>query len=241
MWTDNSRWSEIIHFDGDIETNQLPLSAVDYGIQFHLELEKAQLPAPATENVKQRCKEYLLEFVKQMKQRLPTNMQQLQSLGALSPSTALSAQKKPQLASLSFLKLYAGDLGKLEQQWRVLDTLPWQNTEDVKTEQFWIEVKSHVDAAGERDFAELGSFALSLLALPFSNAAVERTFSEMNFIKSKLRNRMNDGLLMNILRIRAFMQRHEICCHEFEPTREMLALFNTDMYDRDQGEGSQHV
>lgn len=111
---------------------------------------------------------------------------------------------------LTFLKLYAGDLGKLEQQWRVLDMLPWQNTEGVKTKQFWIEVKNHVDATGERDFAELGSFALSLLALPFSNAAVERTFSEINFINNKLCNRMTEGLLLNILRIRAFFQRHEI-------------------------------
>lgn len=63
----------------------------------------------------------------------------------------------------------------------------------------------------------------------------------MNFIKNKLCNRTNDGLLMNVLHIQAFMQWHEICCHEFEPTREMLASFNTDMYDRDQDEGSQHV
>ena len=63
-------------------------------------------------------------------------MQQLQSLGALSPSTVLSVQKNPQLASLSFLHLYTGNLGKLDQQCRVLDTLQWENTEDCKTEQF---------------------------------------------------------------------------------------------------------
>ena len=82
---DSSRWTEIIAFDGAIENNQLPLSAVDYGIRF--QIRSANIRAPAAENVKQRCKEYLLEFAKQMKQRLPTNMQQLQSLGALSPST----------------------------------------------------------------------------------------------------------------------------------------------------------
>ncbi|TNN39643.1 hypothetical protein EYF80_050190 [Liparis tanakae] len=236
---DSSRWTEIIAFDGTIETNQLPLSAVNYGIRFQMELENANLHVPAAENVKQRCKEYLLEFAKQMKQRLPTNMQQLQSLGALSPSTVL---KKPQLTSLLFLNLYTGNLGKLDQQWRVLDTLQWENTEDCKTEQFCIEVKNHIDAAGDKDFAELGSFALSLLALPFSNTAVERTFSEMNLIKTKLLNRMKDSLLENILRIRAFIQRHGICCHQFEPTREMLALFSTDMYDKEQeGEGSQSV
>lgn len=77
----------------------------------------------------------------------------------------LSAQKKPQLASLSFPRLYAGDLSKLEQQWRVLDTLLWENTEDFKTKYFWIQVKNHMDAAGCKDFDELGSFALLLLVM----------------------------------------------------------------------------
>ena len=40
--------------------------------------------------------------------------------------------------------------------------------------------KIDTDAAGERDFRELGRFALSCLALPFSNASVERTFSQNN-------------------------------------------------------------
>jgi hypothetical protein len=65
--------------------------------------------------------------------------------------------------------------------------------EDVNAEQFWSSVADHRDASGELDFSELGNFVLSLLALPFSNAAVERTFSEMNLIKNKLRNRMQQG------------------------------------------------
>ncbi|XP_067295921.1 protein FAM200A-like [Pseudorasbora parva] len=231
---DMTQWSEIIDFDVATESAHLPLSAVDYGLQFQIELDNVKLPISDAENIKHRCKEYLLEFVKQIKKRLTTNMQQLQSLVSLSPSVVLNSQKKPQLASMSFLCLYTGDLAKLDQQWRVLDTLAWEYTEDCQLEKFWIDVKNHRDAAGDQDFYELGSFALSLLALPFSNAAVERTFSEMNLIKTKLRSRMKDTLLENILRIRAFMQRHGICCHQFEPTKEMLALFNTNMYDKEQ-------
>eukprot|EP00064_Thunnus_orientalis_P000323 superscaffoldBa00000016_g323 len=146
------------------------------------------------------------------------------------------------------IKMDDGDLGKLDQQWRVLDMLKWENTEDCKTEQVWIEVKNHKDAVSDEDSAKLGSFAISLLASPFSNAAVECTFSEMNLIKTKLGNRMKDSLLENILHIRASMQRYGICCHQFEPTGEMLALFNTDMYDKDQEDlsllstyGSEHA
>ncbi len=61
-------------------------------------------------------------------------------------------------------------------------------TDDSDVEQFWINVCNHRDLSGEKDFKELSQFALSLLALSFSNAAVERVFSQMNLINNKLRN-----------------------------------------------------
>jgi len=80
--------------------------------------------------------------------------------------------KSPRIYDLPFFHLFKGDLGKAEQQWRV-PSLEWNNTEDGKTEDFWVEVSAYTDTAGDRNFEDLGNFALSLLALPFSNAAVE--------------------------------------------------------------------
>lgn len=107
-------------------------------------------------------------------------------------------KEKPQLASLSFFRLYTGDLGKLEQQWRVLVTLLWENTEDFTTKHFWLEVKNHMDAGCE-DFDELGPFALSLLAMLTTQMTLH-------------------SFMENIICIWAFVQRHEICYHQFGPT-----------------------
>jgi hypothetical protein len=38
-----------------------------------------------------------------------------------------------------------------------------------------------------------------VLILPVTIASVERAFSTMNFVKNRLRNRMNDGLLDDCL------------------------------------------
>jgi hypothetical protein len=38
-----------------------------------------------------------------------------------------------------------------------------------------------------------------VLILPVATASVERAFSTMNFVKNRLRNRMNDGLLDDCL------------------------------------------
>ncbi|XP_073162405.1 uncharacterized protein [Lepidochelys kempii] len=128
------------------------------------------------------------------------------------------------------LNIKRGDHIKLKQQWRNLDAVSWTNTEDSQIEQFWIEVAKHTDEVGDKDFVELGLFALALLTLPFSTAAVECTISQMNLIKTKLKNRLQDSLLENILRIRAYMHRNKICCNQFQPSKEMISLFNNEFY-----------
>jgi len=148
----------------------------------------------------------MLELSKEIRKRLPDNIQQqLEALKFLSPSHALSSSK-PRIDDLPFFHLFNGDLGKAEQQWRVIHSLEWKNAEYGKTEDFWVEVSAYTDTAGDRNFEDLGNFALSLLALPFSNAAVEHSFSQMSLIKNKLRNRLEQSSLLNIMRIRAYMQ-----------------------------------
>jgi len=65
-------------------------------------------------------------------------------------------------------------------------------------EALWVEVYNYRDASGERVYADMALFALSLLSLPLSNAAVERVFSPVNIIKSNTRNRMISSTLSGI-------------------------------------------
>ncbi len=80
------------------------------------------------------------------------------------------------------------NLDALEKEWMLLHTKKWSNTNNVYS--FWAEVHSQRNASGERSFENISKLALSLLSLPFSNASVERTFSQMNAVKTKLRNRL---------------------------------------------------
>ena len=78
------------------------------------------------------------------------------------------------------------------------------------------------DAADENVFEDLAKFALALMSLPFSNAAVERMFSHMNLLKTKLLNRMKQDMLEAIMHIRSHMQRKKLCCNNFTPSRAMI-------------------
>jgi Domain of unknown function (DUF4371)/hAT family C-terminal dimerisation region len=228
-----STWASTLQYNIDDQSNHLPLAAVNFGIQFQIILAESNIGhtnPKLSEDIKIRCRNYLMELLKEMRQRLPTNVERLESLSDLSPSLVLGKQKS-HLATLSFLPLFHGNIGNLEQQWNRLSLFSWSNTEDTDVEHFWVEVANHTDASGEHDFHDLGNFALSLLALPFSNASVERTFSQMNLIKSKLRNKMQQSLLENLLHIRAYMARNNICCNNFQPTTSMMSRFTSDMYE----------
>ena len=222
-------------YDTEDERNHLPLSAVDFGILFQVTLAELDLTSENADAIKSRCQQFLVELLRQMRQRLPSNVERLESIADLSPTVVTGKQKRP-LKDLSLIPLFTGDLGKLDQQYSLIGDILWPDVNDNKVEQFWIDVFSHVDASGDHDFQELGSFALSILALPFSNAAVERAFSYMPLLKTKLRNRMEQPLLEILLHVKSHMATHKICCNNFTPWPEMISRFTSDMYESTEGE-----
>ena len=66
-----------------------------------------------------------------------------------------------------------------------------------------------------------------VLTLPFGTASVERDFSIVNIIKSKLRNRLSVPTLDALIRVREYIP--DVFA-KFIPTQAMYDLFNSDMY-----------
>lgn len=154
----------------------------------------------------------------------------MESMATVFCLTVILSQTKPQLSSLSMLKLYSGDLAALETQYQAVAYLPWTNKEDSQAEAFWVEVLNYKDSSGDHTFKTLALFSLSLLAMPLSNADVERVFSQMSLVKSKLRNRMGQETLSSILHIKYGLRRQGLCCKDFAPSQEMFQRFNSRMY-----------
>lgn len=69
---------------------------------------------------------------------------------------------------------------------------------------------------------DLAEFTLKICSLPISNALVERVFSRVTSVKSKLRNRMGLELLTSILRIKTYLEEKGTCCASFDPPKSML-------------------
>lgn len=83
--------------------------------------------------------------------------------------------------------------------------------ENVDVTEFWIAVWNIKNANGDQSFKDLAQFAIRALSLPISNADVERVFSVMAVVKTKLRNRMVMPMLVALMRIRIHMHTFKIC------------------------------
>ena len=117
------------------------------------------------------------------------------------------------------------DTDKIIQQWRVIHLSKWNEIQD--TVGFWSDVWQFRDAAGINPFKELAMAAVSVLSLPHSNAEIERVFSQMSVVKTKLRNRMSLQTLNSILYVRYGLKLSGQACYEHQLPDTVLRQFGT--------------
>lgn len=170
--------------------------------------------------LRDRCINFLITLIHEITQRLPENVNILKQISSISVENSLRVIK-PDLISILQHFNYTPDLiDCIQIQWKNITLVQWQNISNTLT--FWAEVNDYKDANQENPYKELSDFALSLLVLPYSNAEVERLFSQMNLIKTKLRNRMQLRMLSSILAIRSGLTRQNKCCHDYNIDEKIL-------------------
>ncbi|XP_068225554.1 uncharacterized protein [Palaemon carinicauda] len=220
----------------------LPLKNVDFGYEFtSLVSSKKQanlISEQELHDVKSRCHKFLLRACKELLSRLPENMETLKKIKNLSPTVCLSHTRPP----FSELPLELADrfeIADIEGQWRTLLNLDWNNIcdGDIPTSgnQFWTKAIGVTNAGGDFILKDISEFALKVYSLPISNALVERVFSRVTSVKTKLRNRMGLDLLTSILRIKTSLELNGKCCTGFEPKRSMLN-FDSSIYKNEKNE-----
>lgn len=181
-------------------------------------LKKLEISSANENSIRTRCINFLMEFAKQLRQRLPEKV--LKKLSVISVSNAIRYNKESLIPLLEELQILPTQASKIEMQWRSLESSMWSCKDD--TNEFWGEVYNFKDAVGHNPYKELADFALQFLVLPISNADVERLFSVKNSIKTKVRNRMQTEMLNSIIRIRSKLKREKTYCYAFKISNELL-------------------
>ncbi|XP_046867136.1 uncharacterized protein LOC124460436 [Drosophila willistoni] len=209
-------------FKGHVKRD-LPLG---YAFEMLLKKIKENISDEIEMEIRFRCTEFLISLIDELRKRLPENYQILKQIDIFSVDKILNAKKGSVIQILNLFKLPVTQIEELILQYNTIHLLKWENTDC--TLKFWAEANNYVDSGGNHRFKSLATFVLSLLSLPWSNAEVERVFSQMNIVKSKLRNSMNIDTLNSILHIRYGLRRSNKCCHNFEVPPKYLNLIGTN-------------
>ncbi|CAK1597250.1 unnamed protein product [Parnassius mnemosyne] len=202
----------------NLESYLDPSPYMGYG--FELKLTEYELLPEAERNLRHRCKQFTLKLIQEMRSRLPTNITILRTMSMLSVQETLKAIKPPIIKLAQEFGCQANEIERIVVQWRNIRHTDWENK--CSTVEFWSEVYGYKDSADNNPFSELASLAISILSLPHSNAEIERVFSQMNIVKTKLRNRMSLHTLNSILHIRYGLKRSGKCCHSYNVPENVL-------------------
>lgn len=182
--------------------------------------------------VRSICNDFVLCLIKELKNRLPDNIELLENIKELSPDKCLRATRADFLCEnlLKILGIPTAELDDLEYQWRTLPNVKreYAGVKDPnKALKFWFEVSKYTDAKGEQRCKKLALFAFRILSLSLSNAAIERIFSFLAVIKSKLRNKLLITSIDAIVTIRCSLLVKKKNCCTYELPRDVIAQVGT--------------
>ncbi|XP_011859228.1 PREDICTED: zinc finger MYM-type protein 1-like [Vollenhovia emeryi] len=215
----------------------LPVAEMDFEQEFKKEIEQSQISEANKSQIQQRCFNFLKRLLREMAQRLPANLEIFKKIELLSPRHCTS-QVRVKFEELPLSDFFDSDcdVSVYKSQWEKLRFFDWNTyyKEDVPTNilVFWPDVYKYTDACGRFIFRELAEVVLKILTIPTSNAVVERTFSALTLIKSRIRNKLKTSMLQSLLRIRMNFQAHGKCCKTFQPSTEMIDRFKSSfMYE----------
>ena len=221
-------------FNCTIEEFLYPKPYLGYQVESKIkELRAARLLSNDEEvHLRKRCQNFCLVLFKQSKQRLPENLEILRNVSLFSVQNVLQPVKDVPKYCQLMKHLGASDnsIAEAEIQLTKINLINWK--QKTETELFWNKVKQFKDASGNNPFNALFECAESALILPHSNADIERVFNAMNYIKSKLRNKMKLPLLHAILAIRFGLARLGKCCSTYElPDQALKEIGTVKAYD----------
>lgn len=106
-----------------------PTNTVNFGYDFHSRCDQSVLNKDFIMYVKERCKAYIIEMIKQLQKRLPDNIKILQMFYMFNPINATSMTKNSVGPIAAKYRKTFDDMDELENEWQGISQVNW-NTND---------------------------------------------------------------------------------------------------------------
>lgn len=207
----------------------IPSDLIDYGYKFREIVLENKITNSL--EIKDRCKEFIKILCKQLCERMPENLNLINSFKCFTIENSLNKYNRPKFDELPLYLIENTDINKsdLEIEWNNLINININLPENYNSEQFWIYIHNYKNAGGNFAFKNISTLALIVLSLPLSNAVVERVFSGMNNVKSMSRNKLNMQMLNALLIIKFHLLFQNKCCKNVIITESMYRRFNSSI------------
>lgn len=196
------------------------------GYEFEKLCSEAELHTDEERNVRDRCTSFIVKLTHELRERLPDNFKILKEMSVFAVENCTNQVKEPITKLAECFGYKPCEIEVIENQWRNLSVIKWNNL--TETTKFWAEVREYTDSSGAKPFKELSTLAVSLLSLPHSSAEVERLFSQVNLLKTKLRNRLCTKTVRALLTVRSGLKRLGKSSSTYEFSSYVLKAIGTN-------------
>jgi hypothetical protein len=108
-------------------------------------------------------------------------------------------------------------------EWR-LHALEDKTNADLHWDEYWIAIRDAKTPTGDPRYPNLVHFVAILSSLPFTNAAVERVFSQLKLVKTDHRNSLKSMSLVSLLQSKTSLKNHHVTAASLKPSQNLLQL-----------------
>ncbi|KAJ8914868.1 hypothetical protein NQ315_014881 [Exocentrus adspersus] len=207
-----------------------PLNAYEYlpndniylGIKVELLIKKYNLKQENLIQFYNNCLNFYTELCVQIRKRFH-NLTIYENFKLLNPSQLLEEPVSFMPLLEQFPHLVNNNMEEIAAEAREISSL----SNDVKTKlkeleftEFWFELYQFKNSAEEVVFKNICLFVYNIFSLPHSSASAERIFSQLNLIKSKVRNRLLPETCNSLLMAKTLLGKNK--CFEWQPGKDLV-------------------
>ncbi|KAF9406904.1 hypothetical protein HW555_012882 [Spodoptera exigua] len=203
----------------------LPLEKIYIGVAAQASIDEFSREIPPTQiaDFRKTCLSFYIEALAQIRKRFSFEDPLFDLLeNVLNPIKAQKFEVKDLSCVIKrFPNIIIPDTENLHKEWKkhaFLDFSELNMSPDLPVEEYWNKILKMTDGTGEPMFPNLKEIIKVLLVLPFSNACVERVFSQLKLIKSDQRNRLNTDTIAALMATKAAVKN----ATTFEPSKALM-------------------
>lgn len=157
-----------------------------YGAKAEILINSNKIDVSEIKNFRIKAFDFYIELVFQIKKRFKFDDPSLTFISNFDPKKAASGEVTSIASIINYFPQLVDDIEALNTEWRLLPDI--KNVGSV--EEYCSFIFSLKNGTQEYMFPNLTKLIKGLMCLPHSSAAAERLFSQLNLIKTKVRNRL---------------------------------------------------